>query len=173
MKLNPSGDDTRHVQQIINEMGQLSHLTLQHDFGFPLNWVLCVFETKDMQSVEDRGQGIAQLMGKPRQDFVLAMVKFCQRLRLLVRLSLQTTAFGNVPNVALYYLALIHLVEVADKFDLHSLSLLGLERQIFIANITYRLLLTTTVLALCLISEDSDLPGLYPDKFYLRISQQL
>ena len=59
MKLNPSGDDTGHVQQIINEMGQLPHLTLQNDLGFPLNWVLGVFETKDMQSVEDRGQGIA------------------------------------------------------------------------------------------------------------------
>ena len=59
MKLNPSGDDAGHFQQIINEMRQLAHLTLQNDFGFPLNWVLGVFETKDMQGIEDRRQGIA------------------------------------------------------------------------------------------------------------------
>ena len=59
LKVNLTGGNAGDFQQIINEMRQLAHLTLQNDFGFPLNWVLGVFETKDMQSVEDRGQGTA------------------------------------------------------------------------------------------------------------------
>ncbi len=53
MKLNPSGDDAGDFQQIINEMRQLPHLTLDNDFGFLLDWVLGVLETKDMKGVED------------------------------------------------------------------------------------------------------------------------
>ena len=90
-----------------------------------------------------------------------------------MRLPFQATAFGNVPNVALYDLALIHLVDVADKFDLDPLSLLGLERQIFVANITLRLQLTESGPALCLISEETDLPEFLADEFFLRITQHL
>src|SRR5512133_1391878 len=148
MKLNPSGDDARYFQQIINEVGQLPELTLQNDFGFLLDWVLALLETKDMQGVEDRRQRIPQLMREHRQEFVLAKVKFCQRFRLLVRLPLQAAAFGDVPNVALYDLAVIHLVDVADKLDFDPLSLLGFERQIFVADITLRLQLTKSDLTL-------------------------
>jgi hypothetical protein len=101
------------------------------------------------------------------------MVKFCQRLRLLVRLPFQATAFGNVPNVALYDLALIHLVDVADKFDIDPLSLLGFERQIFVANIPLRLQRTESGSALCLISEETDLPEFLADEFFLGIAQKL
>ena len=57
MKLNPSGDDTGHFQQIINEMSQLPHLTLQNDFGFPLNWVLGVLRRRICRALKiaDRG----------------------------------------------------------------------------------------------------------------------
>src|SRR4030095_14045986 len=112
-------------------------------------------------------------MGKHRQEFVLAMVKFCQRFRWLVRLSLEAAPFGDVPNVALNDLALIHLVNVAYKFDFDPLSLLGFERQIFIANITLRLQLTESDPTLCLISEKSDLPEFLADEFFLRIAQHL
>src|SRR4030095_7109448 len=112
-------------------------------------------------------------MGKHRQEFILAMVKFCQRFRLLVGLPLQATAFASVSNVALYDLALIHLVDVADKFDVDPLSLLGFERQIFVANITLRLQLTESGLALCLMSEEPDLPEFLADEFLLRIAQHL
>ena len=59
MKLNASGDDAGDFQQIINEMGQLPHLTFDNAFGVLLDWVPGVLETKDMQGVEDRRQGIA------------------------------------------------------------------------------------------------------------------
>src|SRR6185503_9454253 len=111
-------------------------------------------------------------MGKHRQEFILAMVKFCQRFRLLVRLSLQATALSNVPNVALYDLSLIHLVDVADKFDVDPLSLLGFERQIFVANITLRLQLTESGPALCLISEETDLPEFLAHEFFLGIASR-
>src|SRR5688500_19470306 len=112
-------------------------------------------------------------MGKHRQEFVLSMVKFCQRLRLLVCLSLQTTALGNVPNVALNHSPLIHLLDVDHKFHVDPLSLLGLERQIFIANIALRLQLTESGPAFCLISKETDLPEFLADEFFLRITQQL
>src|SRR4029450_9323933 len=112
-------------------------------------------------------------MGKHRQELVFAQVKFCQRFRLVVRLSLKAAPFGDVPNVALNDLTLIHLVDVADKFDFDPLSLLGFERQIFVANITLRLQLTESGLALCLISEESNLPEFLADKFLLRIAQHL
>src|SRR4030095_808100 len=108
-------------------------------------------------------------MGKHRQEFILAMVKFCQRFRLLVGLPLQATAFGNVPNVALYDLALIHLVDVADKFDDDPLSLLGFERQLFLPNITLRLQPPESGPALYLISEETDLPEFLADELFLRI----
>ena len=96
MKLNPSSDNAGDFQQIINEMGQLPHLSLDNALGFLLNWVCRLVETKDMQGVEDRREGIAQLMGKHCEEFVLALVKFGQRFRLFVGLLLQPDAFADV-----------------------------------------------------------------------------
>lgn len=39
--------------------------------------IIAALESKEMQGAEDRRQGIAQLMGKHRQELVLALVKFC------------------------------------------------------------------------------------------------
>ena len=85
--------------------------------------------------MEMGGKGVAELVAEHRQELVLAAVEVRQFCRLLLRLPLQAAAFADVPNVALRDVPVIHLIDVADELDLGLLAVLGLERQVVVADV--------------------------------------
>ena len=104
-------------------------------------------------------------MGKHRQEFVLALVKFCQRFRLLVRLPLQAAAFSNR--------RVVNLRDVADELDLHLAPVFGLQRQILIAYIALLLQFSKSGFAFLNILEQTELPEFLANELRLRVAQQV
>src|SRR5580765_1619280 len=85
----------------------------------------------------------------------------------------KASALGDVPNVALGDLLLIHLVNVADELDLYSLPALGCERQVIVADIAFLLQLFERHSAGCNILEEANLPQFLAHQLVLPVPQRL
>ena len=86
-KLQPVARDATHVQQVIDESGQVSHLTID-DAARPLQLGRArIRHLQDLNGVPDRRQRIAQLVREHRDEFVLATVGLAQRLGRLLALD--------------------------------------------------------------------------------------
>src|SRR5688572_15037158 len=97
-------------------------------------------------------------MGKHGQELVFTMVKFCYSFCLIVCLPLQTATFSDVSNVALNIVALVHLIDITDKFDFDRLPVPGFERQVLVTNIALGLQFAESGFVLLSVSEHTDLP---------------
>ena len=100
-------------------------------------------------------------------------MKFCQRFGLIVRFPFQPAAFGDVPNVALNDLAMIDLIDVADKFNFDLLPGFGFEWQILVADIAFVLQFSESRFVFLGISEHTELPKFLADHLDLRIPQHV
>ena len=72
--------DPGHVQQVVDQPGQLPDLPLHHRPGLARRSSGSRGQSEDLQGVADRGQRVAQLVGQRRQELVLAAVGLPQRL---------------------------------------------------------------------------------------------
>jgi hypothetical protein len=100
-------------------------------------------------------------------------MKFRQGFRLLVRLPLQAAALGDVSDVALNDIAMIHLIDVADKFNFNLLPGFRFERQVFVADVAFVLQFSEGGLVLLSISEHTYLPELLAYYLSVRVAQHL
>ena len=129
VKLNPTCGDARDFEQFINDLCQLSHLTLNDGGGLLKDWVLDAVQTipvavqaQEKSGIEDGGKRVAKFMAEHRQELIFAAVQVGERRRLLLRQSLEAAAFRDVTDVALNDLVLALLIDIADEFDLDLLS---------------------------------------------------
>ena len=82
-------------------------------------------------------------------------------------------ALGDVADVALDHGLAIDHVRVADELHVDAFALLGLERDVFVADVAFALQLLHRGLALGLVGEETDLPELFPDQFVERVAEQV
>jgi len=80
LKLDLVSRDAGHVQQVVDQVGQLSGLAVKSPPRrvSPARPRLAMFE--DVGAVPDGGQRVAQFVREHRQEFVLALVGFAQGL---------------------------------------------------------------------------------------------
>src|ERR1700730_3467381 len=74
-------------------------------------------------------------------------------------------AFSDIAYVALNNLLVAFHVDVADELHLSDLPPFGFERQVFVAEIAFRLQLSKCILARLLSTEQTDFPKLLAQKF--------
>ena len=70
--------NARDIEQVIDEPGHVPDLPFDHPLGPGHGGIIDVLPANDVECIEDGSQGIAQLMGQHRQEFVLAPVRFGQ-----------------------------------------------------------------------------------------------
>ena len=87
-KPNAATGDARNVQQVIHQMFQLPHLTLNDIESLLLQWLFVLLQVKQLHGADQGGERVAQFMAEHRQKLVLAAVQLNQDLRLLLRLAL-------------------------------------------------------------------------------------
>src|SRR5918992_2927528 len=98
--------------------------------GFPLDLSLVALETEEVQGVDNGRERIAELVGKHCQELVLPAIEVGKLLGLSI---------ADVPDVALHDPLAVHLIDVADELDLDSELVLGLQRQMMIADVPFPL----------------------------------
>ena len=82
-------------------------------------------------------------------------------------------ALGDVADVALDDIVAVYRVNVADKFHLDKMTVLGLERQVFVANIFFVLQCSKGIFASLNIPERTDFPELLIYKLVARVTQHV
>ncbi len=177
LKLNPPGGDARDFEEFINDPCQLSHLTLDDGGRLLEDRVLDALQTipvavhaKEKGGVEDGGEGGAQFVRQHRQKFILAAVQVGQRRRLLLHLTLQTAAFGDVTDVALHDLVLVLRIDVADELDFDLLPTSAFQGQMLVADVTLLLQFPVCGPALLDVPEQADLPQFLAQELLVRIT---
>ena len=86
VKPDPAGGDAGDFQQVIDQMRQLSHLTLNDGPRLLLDRVLAsLLQTKEMHGIHDGSQRVAEFVRQHRQELVLAAVEVRHRFRLHLR----------------------------------------------------------------------------------------
>ena len=178
VKLNPACGNTGDFKQFINDMRQLTHLTLNDAGGLLKYRVLdamqaipVAVQAQEKSGIEDGSEGVTKLMAEHSQEFVLAAVQIGQRRRLLPGQSLQTAAFGDVTNVALNDLVQVLPVDVADELDFDLLPASAFQGQILVANVALLLQFTVNGAALFDVSEQANLPKFLAHELIVRVAQ--
>ena len=179
VKLNPTCGNARDFEQFINDLGQLSHLTLDDAGGLLKYRVLDALQTipvavqaQEKNGIEDGGKGVAKFMAEHRQELIFAAVQVGERRRLLLCQSLQASAFGDVTDVALNDLVIVLRIDVADELDFDLLPASAFEGQVFIADVALLLQFPVGGLALLDMSEQTDLPQFLAQELIVREAQQ-
>ncbi len=82
LKVDFSGGNAGDFQQIINESGQLPHLTFNDRTGLLLEFVFVLLETQELHGIGDGRKRIAEFVTQHCQELVLAamQIRQCQRL---------------------------------------------------------------------------------------------
>ena len=95
-KPNPTGADAGDIQQIVDQVRQLTDLARDDAAGLQLDRVLVRLPAQQHQGVADRRQRVAEFVAQHRQELVLAAGQIGQRLGLFQGLALQPVARGDV-----------------------------------------------------------------------------
>ena len=81
-------------------------------------------------------------------------------------------AGGDVTDIALDHLALVHQVNIADKLHGDGMPVMGFQRQIIVANVFVNLQGVKSVLRRGNVFERTDFPDMFPTEFVVRITEQ-
>lgn len=77
--MNPALRDSRYVERIVHELGQLRALTLDHLDGDSRVCVVHQHARQQLARITDTREWIMQLVAKEREKFVLAAIGFAER----------------------------------------------------------------------------------------------
>ena len=78
MQRDLSPRDARDVEQVVDQPGHVARLAPDHLLGQPSHLRVILAQPQKLGGIEDRGQGIAQLMGEHGEELVLAAVALDQ-----------------------------------------------------------------------------------------------
>ena len=180
VKLNPACGNARDFKQFINDMRQLTHLTLNDAGGLLKYRVLdavqaipVAVQAQEKSGIEDGSEGVTKFMAEHRQELILAAVQVGERRRLLLRQSLEAAAFGDVTDVALNDLVVVLSIDVADELDFDLVPACAFQRQILVADVALLLQFPVNGAALFDVSEQANLPKFLAQELIVRVAQQV
>jgi len=82
-------------------------------------------------------------------------------------------AIGDIPDVALDNLVMVHRVDIADELDIHYLPVFALKRDVLISDIAVRFQLSECMLCNGFVLDEPQFPKMFADKILQWIPQHI